>query len=155
MTIRILCLNGPNLNLLGEREPGVYGPTTLQEIARRLEELARTLDVEVDVVQTNHEGELIDRLQEARKSYDGVILNPGGYSHTSVALLDTLLALPLPVIEVHLSQVFRREPFRQQLLTARGVHGVIVGLGPVGYELALLALVDLLGGHEGSAEPAG
>jgi len=155
MPIRILCLNGPNLNLLGTREPGVYGATTLKEIAQRLEDLARTLDVEVDVVQTNHEGELMDHLQEAPRSYHGVILNPGGYSHTSVALLDTLLAIPLPVIEVHLSQVFQREPFRHQLLTARGAKGVIVGLGPVGYELALLALVDLLGGHEGSAEPAG
>ncbi len=151
MAIRILCLNGPNLNLLGKREPGVYGSTTLEDIALRLKDLAKTLEVEVEVIQTNHEGEMIDRLHRAPEHYQGVILNPGGYSHTSVALLDAVQAIPLPVIEVHLSQVYRRESFRQNLLTARAAQGVIVGLGAVGYELALLALVDLLGG---AASPA-
>jgi 3-dehydroquinate dehydratase-2 len=151
MSVRILCLNGPNLNLLGKREPGIYGVTTLEEVAQRLRELAKTLEVEVELVQTNHEGEMIDQLHRAPERYHGVILNPGGYSHTSVALLDALLAIPLPVIEVHLSQVFQRESFRRELLTARGARGVIVGLGAVGYELALLALVDLLGGTAGDS----
>ncbi len=143
--MRILVLHGPNLNLLGEREPAVYGRTTLAEIDTRLRELGAKRNAVVESFQSNHEGALIDRIQAARRSHQGIVINPGGLTHTSVALRDALVASDLPVIEVHLSNIHAREEFRQRSLVAGIAVGQISGLGAKGYELALEALLDRLG----------
>ncbi len=139
--MRILVLHGPNLNLLGEREPEVYGHTTLAEIDGRLQKLGAASGVVVDTFQSNHEGALIDRIHAARKECDGIVINPGGLSHTSVSLRDALVAFARPVIEVHLSNVHAREPFRRRSLVSDVALGTITGLGAHGYELALQALI--------------
>jgi 3-dehydroquinate dehydratase II len=141
---KILVIHGPNLNLLGEREPEIYGKTTLAEIDKKLGEKGQTLGIDVESFQSNHEGAIIDRVHGARKGYRGLIINPGGLTHTSIALLDALLALDLPIIEVHLSNIHRRESFRRQSYTARAATGLIAGLGARGYLLALEAMADLL-----------
>ncbi len=138
----ILILHGPNLNLLGEREPDVYGALTLSEINRRLAALGRDLDMEVQALQSNHEGELIDALHEARSWADGVVFNPGAYTHTSIALRDAIAAIELPVVEVHLSNIFAREPFRHQSWVSPVCIGVISGFGWWSYALGLYALAD-------------
>lgn len=138
--MKVLILHGPNLNLLGEREPEVYGVMTLDEINRRLVDLGRELGVEVQTLQSNHEGALIDALQDARTWAQGVVFNPGGYTHTSVALRDAISALAIPVIEVHLSNVYSREHFRQSSLISAVCRGKVVGLGWRSYEMGLRAL---------------
>jgi 3-dehydroquinate dehydratase-2 len=143
--MRILVLHGPNLNLLGEREPEVYGRTTLAEIDARLRELGAKRNATVESFQSNHEGALLDRIQAARRTHQAIIINPGGLTHTSVALRDALVASGLPVVEVHLSNIHAREDFRQRSLVAGIALGQISGLGPKGYELALEALLDRLG----------
>jgi 3-dehydroquinate dehydratase-2 len=137
-------LNGPNLNLLGVREPAVYGRGTLADIEARCRARAQTLDLQIDFRQTNHEGQLVDWIQEARQSADGIVLNAGALTHTSVAVLDALAAAGLPIIEVHLSNIFRRERFRHHSYVSLAASGVICGLGAHGYELALDALANLI-----------
>ena len=139
---RILVLNGPNLNLLGQREPDHYGATTLDAINQTLFDLAQKNQVHVDNFQSNHEGALIDRIQQAQQEgVQFIIINPGGFSHTSVALRDALLAVSIPFIEVHLSNIFKRESFRHHSFFSDIAEGVICGLGASGYILALEAAI--------------
>jgi len=147
----IFVLNGPNLNLLGVREPAIYGAETLADVGRRTQARAQALGLAVDFRQTNHEGELVDWIQEARESASGVILNAGALTHTSVAILDALNAAEKPVIEVHLSNIFRREEFRHHSYVSAAARGVICGFGAKGYELAIEAMANILAG----GEPAG
>ncbi len=142
--MKILVLHGPNLNLLGAREPEVYGRLTLEEINSHLVEVGRSLGVEVTCQQSNHEGALIDALHEARRWADGVVFNPGGYTHTSVALRDAVAAIGIPVVEVHLSNVYARESFRHQSLLSAVCRGKVVGFGWQSYALGLRGLVELL-----------
>jgi 3-dehydroquinate dehydratase-2 len=143
--VRILVIHGPNLNLLGEREPEVYGSRTLQDIDDALRKLAESEGAHLESFQSNHEGALIDRIQEARNAFQAIVINPGGYTHTSVALRDALVAAGLPFIEVHLSNIHAREEFRRESLLADVAVGQITGLGAVGYELAVRALLELHG----------
>lgn len=139
----ILVLNGPNLNLLGRREPHVYGSTTLDDVRAMLERLAAELGTSVTMRQSNSEGQLIDWLHGAAgEGFRGVVINPGGLSHTSVALRDAIASIALPVVEVHVSNVHAREPFRHAMLTAGASVGAITGLGVAGYSLALRYLVE-------------
>ncbi len=138
---KVLVLHGPNLNLLGVRENAIYGSTSLEEINRQLQEAGIEQNIEVRTLQSNSEGELIDALHEARTWADGVIFNPGGYTHTSVALRDAVAAIPLPVIEVHLSNISSRESFRHTSLIAPVCIGQISGFGWQSYLVALHALV--------------
>ncbi len=140
----IYVLNGPNLNLLGTREPAVYGHDTLADVKARTVVRAGELGLTVDFRQSNREGELIDWIQEAKTKAKGIVINAGGYTHTSVAILDALQAVELPAIEVHLSNIFRREAFRHHSFISGGVKGVICGFGAKGYELAVEALADLI-----------
>jgi 3-dehydroquinate dehydratase-2 len=140
----VFILNGPNLNLLGVRDPSIYGRDTLGDIEERCTARAAALGLEIDFRQSNHEGQLVDWIQEACESADGIILNAGALTHTSVALLDALSAAELPVIEVHLSNIFRRESFRHHSYVSLAANGVICGLGAQGYELALDAIANLL-----------
>ncbi|WP_226035045.1 type II 3-dehydroquinate dehydratase [Aquibacillus saliphilus] len=139
---RLLLLNGPNLNMLGKREPGIYGVTSLQDIERNLSKLTKTYNYQLDSFQSNHEGELIDKIQEADGSYQGIIFNPGAFTHTSVAIRDAISSITVPVIEVHISNVHKRESFRHTSLLAPVCKGQIVGLGPKGYQLAAIALLE-------------
>lgn len=138
---RILVVHGPNLNLLGTREPEIYGSTTLGEIDAQLSGLAKEAGCELDSFQSNHEGLLIDRIQEARTNADGILINPGGLTHSSVSLRDALLGSELPVVEVHLSNVHARESFRQHSYVSGIAVGVITGFGPDSYRLGLDALI--------------
>jgi len=136
----VLILNGPNLNLLGTREPEIYGTVTLEAIRKSCEKTAASLDMICDFRQTNTEGELVDWVQQARQGADGLVINAAAYSHTSVALHDALKAIDLPAVEVHLSNVFAREEFRHHSFVANAVMGSICGFGVTGYELAIEAI---------------
>jgi len=140
--MKILVLHGPNLNLLGTREPEVYGSMTLDEINSKLIGLGKSLNAEIKCQQSNHEGVLIDALQESRTWANGVVFNPGGYTHTSVALRDAIASIGIPVIEVHLSNVYAREEFRSRSLISAVCKGKISGLGWKSYTLALRALIE-------------
>ena len=140
----VFILNGPNLNLLGVRDPSIYGHDTLGDIEERCTARAASLGLEIDFRQTNHEGQIVDWIQEARESADGIILNAGALTHTSVAVLDALAAAELPVVEVHLSNIFRRDRFRHHSYVSLAANGVICGLGAHGYELALDAVARLI-----------
>ncbi len=140
----IFVLNGPNLNMLGTREPAVYGSETLDDVKARCVTRAKALGLAVDFRQSNLEGELVGWIQEARTKAQGIIVNAGAYTHTSIAILDALQAAELPVVEVHLSNIFRRDEFRQHSFVSLAATGVICGLGAKGYELALEAMADLV-----------
>jgi len=140
--MKILVLHGPNLNLLGIREPRVYGTLTLDEINAKLVELGRSLGADVTCLQSNHEGALIDALHDARTWANGVVFNPGGFTGTSVALRDAVAAIGIPVIEVHLSNVYAREDFRHTSMLSAVCRGKVVGLGWQGYALGLRALLE-------------
>ncbi len=144
MTSRILVLNGPNLNLLGTREPDIYGDQTLADIEAACRARAESMGMAVEFRQTNTEGELVDWVQQARGAFDLVIVNAGAYSHTSVALLDALLSCGLPVIEVHLSNIHKREQFRHHSYVSKAARGMICGFGGYGYEMALDAAEKIL-----------
>jgi 3-dehydroquinate dehydratase-2 len=140
----IFVLNGPNLNMLGKREPTIYGRDSLDDVRGRAEARASSLGVTIEFRQTNSEGELIGWIQEARDKASGIIVNAGGLTHTSIAVLDALQAAELPVVEVHLSNIFRRDNFRQHSYVSLAATGVICGLGAKGYELAVEAMASLV-----------
>lgn len=144
MSSTIFILNGPNLNLLGKREPKIYGYDTLEDIGARVQKRAAGFGWSLDFRQTNHEGVLVDWVQEAREQAVGLILNPGAYTHTSIALHDALKAITIPAVEVHLSNVHAREEFRRHSYISPAVRGVIAGFGAYGYELALDALAKII-----------
>lgn len=144
MAKRVLVLNGPNLNLLGTREPQTYGSETLGDIEALCRSAAATLGLTVDLRQSNHEGEMVTWIQDARKTADGIVINPAAYSHTSVAIHDALRAVALPVAEVHLSNIHQREAFRHHSYVSSVAFGVICGCGSLGYKLALEALAQKL-----------
>ncbi len=143
--LKILVLHGPNLNLLGDREPDQYGNFTLDQINKALEERGLGLQAEVVCFQSNHEGVLVDRIQEAAHQYHGILINPAALTHYSYALRDALAACRLPLVEVHLSNIFAREPFRRHSVISAVAGGVICGLGPDSYVLGLEALIGLIG----------
>jgi 3-dehydroquinate dehydratase-2 len=143
MTAQILVLNGPNLNLLGRREPQIYGRETLADIEAACRRRAEALGLGLDWRQSNAEGQLVDWIQQAHGRFAAIIINAGAYTHTSIAILDALLAAGVPVFEVHLSNIFRREDFRHRSYVSRAAVGVICGLGPLGYELAIEAAAKI------------
>lgn len=146
---KILLLNGPNLNLLGKREPDVYGSTTLKQLEEKIVALGKSNDTEVVCFQSNHEGEIIDKLHEANEiGVNGIIFNPGAFTHYSYAIRDAIAGIHLPVIEVHISNVHTRETFRHTSVIAAVAAGQIVGLGMIGYELAFQALMERVKGRE-------
>jgi 3-dehydroquinate dehydratase-2 len=140
----ILCLNGPNLNMLGKREPEIYGKDTLDDIEKQVQSLAKDLKVKVEFRQSNHEGELIDWIHEARGKFAALIVNAGAFTHTSVALLDALKLFSGPIVEVHLSNIFRREAFRHRSYVSEAADGMICGFGKDSYLLGLRAAIELI-----------
>lgn len=151
----VLVLNGPNLNLLGTREPEIYGRETLADIKSACRDRANSLGLTLDFRQSNSEGTLVDWIQAARGTADGIVINPGGYTHTSIAIPDALAAVGLPVVELHLSNIFRREPWRHHSYVSAVARGLICGLGPQGYLLALDAIKSILAAPaKAEAKPA-
>ncbi len=141
---KILVINGPNLNLLGSREPDKYGKESLESLVNKLRETAKRLNIELEHFQSNHEGEIVEKIQQSKGNYHGIIINPGAYTHTSVAIRDALIFAELPAVEVHISNVYKRENFRQISYISDVVDGKIVGLGTEGYVLALFYLASKL-----------
>jgi 3-dehydroquinate dehydratase-2 len=144
MTSKILVIHGPNLNLLGKREPGVYGKTTLLQINSDLKALARKLKIKLTIKQSNVEGEIVDFIQGAKNRFQGILINPAAYTHTSVAIRDAIAALDISVVEVHLSNIYSREEFRHKSLISPVASGTILGFGAKSYTLGLVALLDTL-----------
>ena len=140
---RIFVINGPNLNMLGTRQPEIYGSDTLADIEKGCREKAAALGLDVEFFQSNHEGEIVSAIQQARGRFDAVVINPAAYSHTSVAIMDALLACDMPVVEVHLSNIHRREEFRHFSYVSKAADGVICGFGKQGYLLALEAAASI------------
>ena len=141
---KIIIINGPNLNLLGNREQNVYGNDSLEDIKKIVEEKCSQLDIECFFCQSNNEGELINFIHSAEKEYDGIIINPAAFTHTSVAILDALRAINKPKLEIHLSNIYTREDYRKKSVTSEGVDGLICGLGPLSYVLAIEAISKLI-----------
>ena len=137
MTKKILIINGPNLNMLGTRQPEIYGSETLADVEERLEAVAESIGIDVEFFQSNHEGEIVTRIQQARAGFAGLIINAGGYTHTSVAIHDAIRMVGIPVVEVHISNIYAREEFRHHSMISPVATGIIAGLGTKGYELAL------------------
>ena len=144
MTKKILIINGPNLNLLGEREESKYGKTTLAEVRKNCESHAKSINVEIKFVQSNIEGEIVTMIQNAKGKFDGIVINAAGYTHTSVAILDALLAIKLPTIEVHITNIYNREEFRKKSLISKAVKGIICGFGVKGYIMALDSIKEII-----------
>lgn len=141
---QILVIHGPNLNMLGKREPETYGHTTLDEINTELKTLGETLGLAVETFQSNHEGDIIDRIQQAMGTYAGLIINPAAYTHTSIAIRDSLLLLDIPIIEVHISDIYQRESFRHTSMIADIAAAQLTGLGVKGYSIALEKLAEMI-----------
>ena len=142
--MKILVINGPNINMLGIREPGIYGTGTFADLLAMLDRIATEEHIEIEQYQSNHEGDLVDKIQSAYGKADGIVINPAGYTHTSVALHDALLAAALPAVEVHLSNIFKREDFRHTSITGSACIGVVAGFGKDSYLLAIRALAARL-----------
>ena len=142
--MKIAVIQGPNLNMLGVREQNIYGPMTLDQIHEQMKATAAQNGVELEFFQSNLEGEIVDRIQECLGETDGIIINPAAYSHTSIAIRDALQAVSLPTVEVHISNIYKREEFRQTSITAAASTGVITGFGPFGYHLGLLSLTQII-----------
>ena len=144
MTKKILIINGPNLNLLGDREKSKYGNDTLETVKKKCESHSKSIDVEIKFEQSNVEGEIVTIIQKAKDIFDGIIINAAGYTHTSVAILDALLAVKLPVIEVHITNIYNREEFRSKSLISKAAKGIICGFGVKGYIMALDSMKEIL-----------
>ena len=142
---KILVIHGPNLNLLGERQPHIYGRTSLPEINQRLNKLAKKLNTRLTIVQSNYEGKIVDLITRSKSKFHGILINPAAYTHTSVAIRDALSACGVPAVEVHLSNIYCREEFRRHSLVSPAVKGTIMGFGPKSYLLGLEALLSLIG----------
>lgn len=143
---KLLLINGPNLNRLGKREPHIYGSVTLSDVEKNLTEFAKTLNTEIDCFQSNHEGAIIDAIHEAEEKYDGIVMNPAAFTHYSYAIRDAIAGITVPVVEIHISNIHTREEFRHTSVIAPVTIGQIVGLGIYGYKLALMAMLEHLGG---------
>ena len=147
--MRILVINGPNLNMLGRREPGIYKSATLDVIETQLRSLAKSMDAEIEMFQSNHEGELVTRIQSAdTEGFSGIVINPGAYGHTSIALRDAMKVVALPFVEIHVSNIYAREEFRHKTYLSDIAAGVVVGFGSSGYQLALRGLIDSINAAE-------
>ena len=144
MTTKILIINGPNLNLLGKREENHYGKTTFEDLKKDCHDYAKNIDVELTFKQTNIEGEIVSLIQDSSEKFDGLIINAAGYTHTSVAILDALLAIKLPTIEVHITNIYNREEFRKKSLISKAANGIICGFGINGYIMALDSMKKIL-----------
>ena len=142
--MKIAVIQGPNLNMLGIREQNIYGPMTLDQIHQQMKASAEQNGVELEFFQSNLEGEIVDKIQECLGTVDGIIINPAAYSHTSIAIADAISAVNLPVVEVHISNIYKREEFRQKSVTATASLGVITGFGPFGYHMGLIALMQII-----------
>ena len=142
--MKIAVIQGPNLNLLGVRETNIYGPMKLEQIHEQMKANAEQAGVELEFFQSNLEGELVDKIQECLGEVDGIVINPAAYTHTSIAIRDALAAVNLPTVEVHISNLYKREEFRQKSITAASATGVIAGFGPFGYHLALMSLTQIV-----------
>ena len=142
--MKIAVIQGPNLNMLGIREPHIYGSMSLEQIHEQLKAATAQHGVEVEFFQSNLEGEIVDRIQECLGTVDGIMINPAAYSHTSIAIKDALSAVAMPVVEVHISNIYKREEFRQKSITAGASTGVISGFGPFGYHMGLIALMQII-----------
>ncbi|HIP29497.1 MAG TPA: type II 3-dehydroquinate dehydratase [Sulfurospirillum arcachonense] len=143
--MKVVVIQGPNLNLLGHREQNIYGPMKLEEIHTQMESIAKQNNMEIEFFQSNLEGEIVDRVQECIGDADGIIINPAAYTHTSIAIRDAISAAAMPTVEVHISNINRREEFRAKSLTAPVCTGQIVGFGPFGYHLAMISMTQILG----------
>ena len=142
--MKIAVIQGPNLNMLGHREQNIYGPMTLEQIHEQMTGTASQNNIELDFFQSNLEGEIVDKIQECLGTVDGIIINPAAYSHTSIAIRDALAAVAMPTVEVHISNIYKREEFRQKSVTAASSTGVVAGFGPFGYHMGLIALTQIL-----------
>jgi 3-dehydroquinate dehydratase-2 len=142
--MKIVVIQGPNLNMLGVREQNIYGPMRLEQIHAQMKDFASQNNVEIEFFQSNLEGELVDKIQECLGDADGIIINPAAYTHTSIAIRDALAAVALPAIEVHISNIYKREEFRQKSVTAPACTSSIVGFGPFGYHLAMIGMLQIL-----------